>query len=473
MWNFEKFRERAALINEDGVQMTYRELQSESDRLAEEIGNRCLVFLMCSNTIGSVLGYVTFLENGIVPLLLNDHLDKELLTELLNVYQPRFIWAPDQMEKVRGLKKVYSVYGYELLKNENICDHLLHDDLALLLTTSGSTGSRKFVRQSYKNIKINTQQIVESLELDDTERPITTLPMNYTYGCSIINTHLYVGATILLTEKTVLMNGFWSFAINAGATSIAGVPYTYEMLDRLRYLQHYDLPDLRTMTQAGGKLSPKLQEKFTRYALDNGKKFIVMYGACEATARMGYLPFDKAIKKIGSCGIPVPGGTFFLIDADGSVIEEAGVTGELIYKGENVTLGYAEKPDDLSKGDEWNGILETGDMAQRDEDGFYYIVGRKKRFLKVYGNRVNLDEIERMIKMQFDYIDCAVGGVDDHVIIFVTDDLQIEAVKKYVADKTGLNPKAFHILCLESIPKNDSGKTRYAELEKYYPEKIS
>lgn len=291
--------------------------------------------------------------------------------------------------------------------------------------------------------------------------------MNYTYGLSIINSHLLVGATLLVTDKGLMQKEFWSFFKEYEATSFGGVPYTYEMLDRLRFFR-MELPSLTYMTQAGGKLTPELHKKFAEYARDAGKKFIVMYGQCEATARMGYLPAEKALEKCGSMGIAIPGGKFSLIDGDGKLITDPNVTGELVYEGANVTLGYAECGEDLIKGDEREGILQTGDMAQFDEDGYYYIVGRKKRFLKIYGNRVNLDEIDRMIKAEFNNIDCASAGKDDHMYLFLTDESLSEKVKKYVVYKTKLNPAAFKTIVVDEIPKNDSGKTLYRELEKYY-----
>lgn len=468
MWNFNEFSENIVLRSDDGTQLTYRELEEETGRLASAIGKRCLVFSMCSNTEGSVIGYVSFIQNRIVPVLLNAHLDQELLEALLEKYNPAFLWMPDAMtEKFPGFQCVYQSRGYSLLKTDYEKSWPLYEELGLLLTTSGSTGSPKFVRQSYKNIEVNTRQIAEYLELDQEERPITTLPMNYTYGLSIINSHLLVGAEILLTDKTMMERGFWSFMKEQKATSFGGVPYTYEMLDKLRFFR-MDLPDLKTMTQAGGKLIPELHKKFAKYAAEKGKRFIVMYGQCEATARMGYLPADKAVEKCGSMGIAIPGGVFHLIDVNGEAVTKPHVTGELVYEGENVTLGYAECGEDLSKGDERNGLLQTGDMAQFDEDGYYYIVGRRKRFLKIYGNRVNLDEVDRMIKGRFENLECASAGMDDHMYLFVTDEAYAEQVKEFVVAKTGLNQAAFKVIVVDSIPKNDAGKTLYRELEKYY-----
>ncbi len=468
MWNFNKFSENTALQSDDGTQLTYRELEEETGRLATAIGERCLVFSMCSNTIGSVIGYTAFIQHRIVPVLLNAHLDPELLSGLLKTYCPAYLWMPDFMtEKYSDWQKIYTSKGYTLLKTDYEKVYPLYEELGLLLTTSGSTGSPKFVRQSYKNIEANTRQIAEYLELNQEERPITTLPMNYTYGLSIINSHLLVGARILLTDKTMMERGFWSFMKEQKATSFGGVPYTYEMLDKLRFFR-MDLPDLKTMTQAGGKLIPELHKKFAEYAAEKGKNFVVMYGQCEATARMGYLPAKKAVEKCGSMGIAIPGGIFHLIDVNGETITEPHVTGELVYEGENVTLGYAECGEDLIKGDERKGILQTGDMAQFDEDGYYYIVGRRKRFLKIYGNRVNLDEVDRMIKGKFENLECASTGVDDHMYLFVTDEACADQVKEFVVAKTGLNQAAFQVIVIDSIPKNDSGKTLYRELEKYY-----
>lgn len=463
---FQNYGARDALIDEEYGKATYQELFEASEELYAQIGKRCLVFSLCKNCIESVVGYVSFLNHRVVPLLLSEEIDEELLEILLKMYQPEYIWCP--MERSRELTefvKIYQQRNYVLLKTGNR-QCILYEQLALLLTTSGSTGSPKLVRQSYQNIRSNMEAIAAYLELDDTERPITTLPMNYTYGLSVINSHLYVGASILLTDKALMQKEFWNFLKEQNATSIAGVPYTYEMLERLRFFR-MELPSIRTMTQAGGKLSPELHKKFAEYALEKGKRFVVMYGQTEATARMAYLPYEKSLEKYGSMGIAIPGGRFELIDADGKIISESGCVGELVYYGENVTLGYAEKREDLALGDKREGRLTTGDMAKRDADGFYYIVGRKKRFLKIFGNRVNLDEMERMIKQQFHEIDCACVGYDDNLCIFITDEKKSEQVKKYASEKTGLNISAFSVVHIDSIPKNEAGKTLYKALEEW------
>lgn len=468
MWNFKEYGNNPAIIAENGETVTYSELAELGEQVASAAGKRCLVFSLCTNTAGSVIGYTAFMNHRIVPVLLNAHLERELLRQLIEIYKPVFLWVPEEnWTEFPEYETRLSIYGYELLATGFEEEYELHPELGLLLTTSGSTGSPKFVRQSYRNVSENAKSIVEYLELDELERPISTLPMNYTYGLSIINSHLMVGAVLLMTDKTLMQKEFWSFFKAQEATSFGGVPYTYEMLDKLRFFR-MQLPSLRYTTQAGGKLTPELHKKFAEHAQENHRKFIVMYGQCEATARMGYLPAEYSLKKVGSMGIAIPGGKLSVIDVNGAEITEPRVTGELVYEGPNVTMGYAECGADLIKGDERGGRLETGDMAQVDEDGFYYIVGRKKRFLKIYGNRVNLDELDRMVKERFDYMDLASTGVDDHLYVFITREELLDEVKNYIIEKTGFNHVAINVIKIDEIPKNDSGKVLYKELASYY-----
>ena len=297
IWELSRYNDNIAIIDEVGNKLKYSELDHAGQELANIINGRCLVFCMCTNSIGSILGYASFVNNGIVPVMINAHMEDALRDNLINAYYPKFIWSPIEIAQklcsdCDGFKIIYDIYEYALVATGYMKQYPLYDDLCLLLTTSGSTGSPKFVRQSYVNVKSNAQAIVDYLEIDASERPITTLPMNYTYGLSIINSHLLVGATILVTDKGLMQKEFWNFFRNEGATSFGGVPYTYEMLERLRF-SRMDLPSLRYMTQAGGKITPELHARFAEYAASKNIKFIVMYGQTDATARMSYLPAEK------------------------------------------------------------------------------------------------------------------------------------------------------------------------------------
>jgi acyl-CoA synthetase (AMP-forming)/AMP-acid ligase II len=204
--------------------------------------------------------------------------------------------------------------------------------------------------------------------------------------------------------------------------------------------------------------------KLAEWAIEHGKRFVVMYGASEATARMGYLPPERSLEKQGSMGIPIPGGRFELIDADGQVISSAEQVGELVYYGPNVTLGYALTGADLNNPDENRGRLVTGDMAKRDADGYYTIVGRKKRFLKILGKRVNLDDVERLLKQRFVTGDIACGGRDDELWIYVTDPAIEEEAVEYVFTEMDINRKLQKSAVIPAIPRSASQKVLYSQL---------
>ena len=461
----EKKADTHALCCADGTEVTYGELAEHVEQMKRIYDVRCLVFCMCENTPGAVVGYLGAMENRVVPLLLGADLNIEQFDAFYHAYEPAFIWAPLRWkEKLSGriCDKVYEAYGYCLWKTGfRPCQ--MHEALGLLLATSGSTGSPKLVRLSRENVEANAESIRKYLELDETERPITTLPMQYTYGLSIINSHLLAGACILMTTESYVQNGFWKFFREREATSFGGVPYTYEILKRMRIFRG-ELPSLRSMTQAGGKLSVALQEEIGTWAEKNHVRFFVMYGQTEATARMSYLPPENCLKKPGSIGIAIPGGKFSLIGEDGVSLNQADQVGELIFEGKNVSLGYAQKKEDLQLGDENQGVLHTGDMAKMDADGYYYVVGRKKRFIKMFGVRVSLDACEQVLRAHFTDVEFACTGEDNNLEIYGTDQRAVYEATDYLSDYLRLNRKGFSAYYLPEILKNTSGKIQYTKL---------
>lgn len=466
MFDLERYSKNIAVITDKGEQLTYGELNAEAARFAEAISEKGLLFCLCENRLGSLVGYVSCLEHHNPIVLLDGSKDITVLQNLMVIYQPEYVWiSTDKIENIGG-KTIYQYATFSLQKMQyevTVDKPEINPELALCLTTSGSTGSPKFVRLSAKNILANAESIAEYLEIDENERPITTLPSYYSYGVSVINSHLIMGATILLTEGTVAQRDFWSFLKEQKATSIAGVPYTYEMLKMLRFMR-MDLPYLKTMTQAGGKLNRDIAKEYIEWAQRKEKRFFVMYGQTEATARMSYLPLEHALDKYASIGIAIPRGQFSLIDSNGNTIDVPDVDGELIYEGPNVSLGYAECRADLAKGDENNGILHTGDEARKDSDGYYYITGRMKRFVKVWGNRCNLDATEQIVKSNFT-TSCACVGVDDKITIFVTEQGLEEKIVKLLVEKTGFNSKAFDVRAIDAIPLKSSGKIDYPAMQ--------
>lgn len=456
----EEFGDAPALIEESGRIWTFEELTRQADKIAAMMEKRSLLFLLCKNQASTVAAYVGALRKRVVPLLLRADIPENLLQHLLDIYQPQYLWT-EQRKNPLG-HTLYSDETYQLLKTE-YQPYPIHSELAVLLSTSGSTGSPKLVRQSYRNIMANTTSIIEYLSLGPNDRAITTLPMYYTYGLSIIQTQLTCGGSLVLTEASVFERRFWELLNSQKVTNFGGVPYTYEMLKRMRFSK-IELPFLRFITQAGGKLAPKLSAEFAAICKEKGISFITMYGACEATARMSYLPWKYAGSKAGSIGIPIPGGRFAIMDSDGKPRDETGIEGELVYYGENVMLGYAETKDDLAKGDEQHGILATGDIAHKDEDGFYYITGRRKRFLKLFGNRVSLDAVETYLKSQ-GYLACACTGKDDKLIVYTTEAVNKKEVCTLLSKFTQLHVSAFSVVQVKELPRNDAGKILYDKLK--------
>lgn len=463
LWDLKSFGEKTALV-QDGEQYSYQQVVELSDQVASALPSRSLVFELCTNTVGSIAGYLGFLSGGIVPLLLDAEINRELLATLDGIYEPGYYWVPESMAaEFPAYAHVLTIAGYSLLSTGSSQGYELNPDLAILVSTSGSTGTPKLIRLSYRNILANTDSICEYLAITEKERAITSLPMNYVYGLSVLHTHISRGATLVLTGLNCYEGRFWKLFAEEECTSFAGVPFMYEMLDKLRFTKQLRYPSLKTMTQAGGRLSPELQDKFATFARDNGIEFVVMYGASEATARMSYLPPRYALEKRGSIGIPIPGGRFEVVDQDGAPLP-VGESGELAYYGENVSLGYATCSDDLVRGDDNRGRLLTGDLAREDGEGFYYIVGRKKRFVKILGKRTSLDEVESLIKTHFGIVELACGGKDDLLAIFVACDADPAEISRFVFKTLGINEKMIRIVPVSEIPKNTSGKTQYAQL---------
>jgi len=451
-----------AIITDDGQEITYGGIEDCAVAFSRVIEHRCLVFCLTKNTPGSVMGYLSFVANRIVPAMLDSKMDKHALAELVRRYKPQYIWLPNERsQEYRHCEIAFAQHAYSLVKLDTKNCFPLHDNLALLLTTSGSTGSPKFVRISYEAIEGNAAAIASYLSLDEKERPITTLPMNYSFGLSVINSHVLTGATLLLTSKTLMERSFWDFLKNQKATSLSGVPYTFEVLSKLRFT-NMNLPSLKTLTQAGGKMNLEVNKAIAEFCDRTGKQFFGMYGQTEATARISYLPPEYALEKLGSIGIPVPGGALSLIDEKGAPIVENDIVGELVYQGINVSMGYAIGGEDLKKEDQNQGRLLTGDLACRDTDGFYFIKGRKKRIIKIHGRRINLDELNCLLNT---VTECACAGKDDHLIVYTTNQTKIAEIEELISRQLRIHPQAYTVRYSTAIPQNPVGKVNFHQLE--------
>ena len=439
--------ERLAAIDNDGKQLTYGEIIALADDINNRVPERALCFMLVENNSACVAWVIaSILSRQIVPLILNAKTEETLYNNLLQTYKPAYIWKDGTLTRT----------------NNSIAP--LHPELSHLLPTSGSTGSPKLVRHKYENIEAAGLNISTFFELKENDRPLMVLPLYYTMGLSMVFSHLRVGAKILITNRNMTDATFWKFLKEERATSFTGVPYSFQILNLMRFFR-MDLPDLELLTQGGGKMPHDLNVKFAEYCRDHNKRWIATYGQSECTARMAYLPAKWALDKVGSIGIAVPNGELSLIDNEGCPITTPHIEGEMCYRGKNVTMGYATCLEDLTKGDERNGFIRTGDLAYFDEDGCYYIVGRMGRFLKLFGMRVGLDECEQIIANDCQ-TECACVGTDEKMIVYITDSDKQQAIKNALVEKTHIVATSFEIRVISEIPKNEAGKKLYSKLDK-------
>jgi len=454
------YPERVALITEDGHEIRYAKLLEDIDVISKHFIVRNVIFIIGKNDYTTLLFYLAALEANTVPLLLSADLQTEQLQALIKQYSPKLILANLSIDNSLDdfeLTKKYSQYG--LFTNPKVLPPNLHSDLAILMSTSGSTGSPKLVRLSMENLISNAASIAEYLNITPEERAIAHLPMSYSYGLSIINSHLYSGASFYLNNYSLMEKFFWQGMKEYKITSFSGVPFHYETL-LLLHFEKMELPHLKTMTQAGGKFTTKKLEKFLLVCEQKQISFVTMYGQTEASPRISYLPTEDTQRKTGSIGKAIPNGRLWIQDENNHNITTSGKEGELVYEGRNVFLGYAENLDDFSLGNINQGVLFTGDIACADDEGYFYIKGRIKRFLKIYGNRISLDQVERLLSKK-GYDSIAYGRDDKLLIQVVATELDINHLRREVASLIGVNFVAISVKIISEIPRLENGKVDY------------
>jgi acyl-CoA synthetase (AMP-forming)/AMP-acid ligase II len=440
------FGDRPAIVAQDGATISYVDLAARADAFAARLGPaRRLVTIEAANEIEPLVAYLGALRHGHPAMLLGP--GQAATSRVAQAYRPDVVFA-----KADG--------GWRAVVAAEPAGGL-HPELALLLSTSGSTGTPKFVRLSRTAVAANAAAIGDYLALDAGDRPVLNLPLHYSYGHSIVGSTLARGGCLLMTDASVIEPGFWDFARAQGATMLAGVPYTFDLFERVGF-RDMVLPALRRVTQAGGRLDPEVARRYAAWARERDVDFYLMYGQTEATARMAYLEPALAAEHPDAIGGPIPGGQFRLLDAEGDEVTEAGVEGELVYAGPNVMMGYAQGRDDLAGGPEL-AELRTGDLARRDDQGLYRITGRLSRIIKPFGVRVSLDEVERLLASPGRRV-IAAGDDELLAVALVGDDpaaAPVEAARRLIEAQLGLPAANFDVSARAEPPLLPSGKIDY------------
>lgn len=437
----------AIALEEGDRRVRYRELVALSEKFAARLPSTPqLVALQACNRIEAIAAYLGCLRAGHPVILLN----RESIADgrVLSGYQPDWLYSPQEGQ-------------WQLIRLNENAPLAFADELAVLLSTSGTTGAPKLVKLSRTNIHSNAEAIAAYLELSGRECAITTLNFFYSYGMAVLNSHLACGARIVLTDASVITPDFWSLFKSSEATSLAFVPYHFELLERTNFLDQ-DLPSLRYITQAGGKLQPERLKRFAGLARQRQWKFFVMYGQTEASPRISYVPPEDLLENLDSVGRPIPGGELTIIDEEGHPITSPGRAGELVYRGPNVMLGYADTRADLARPRD-TFELRTGDMAEFQSNGYVRITGRLKRFIKLYGLRINLDDLEGRLSRAGYQVYCV--GTDEILGIFHEGDVDEDALLDTVVETWGIRRPDIHVRRMYEIPLLPSGKVDYARLK--------
>jgi len=417
----------------------------ESQGLGSDGGKR-LVFFQGDNSTQSLLHYIACITAGHAVMLLSKQVSDLTMSSYLDAFNP---------DTLISFKDGQAIVDHRHAKPLGDVD----DSVCLLLSTSGSTGDPKFAKFTAEAMQANALSITEYLDITPSDIALAHLPMNYSFGISIINSHILAGASLVFTENSVMQAEFWD-CFNV-ATSFSGVPFHYEMLDKLRF-HRKTFPNLKTLTQAGGALSPTLIQKYAQTADQNGYKFYVMYGQTEAAPRLAYLPPEDCSAHAGKIGKPIPGVTLKIQNPETHAEMPPGQEGELVAFSPSITLGYASGRDDLNLPDSFLGRLATGDLARLTPSGYFEITGRMSRFIKVQGNRVNLAAVET--RLQSLDIDAICVGEDDSLFVVVTLDVDAQSVQDMVTKQFEFSPRAFKVVKLETLPRSSSGKPAYAKI---------
>ena len=412
-----------------------------------------LIFIFFNNNHQSILCYLATIASGNVAMLIDENTDQIKLQKYIKNYKPNYLFTKkkDFLDKDFFSELHYDNYNlFKINKNYSI-----HKDLILLLPTSGTTGSQKFVRISKLNLNINTQSICKIKKLDSNDICITTMPFQYTFGMSIVNSHIFSNSKIILNNDSLFNKIFWQKMIKFKVSNFGHVPFGLEILRKLNF-KKIALKSLRLIYQAGGKLDDELWRYFVELCEKKKIDFIPMYGATEATSRMSFLEKKFLKSKIGCIGKGLDNTKMYL-----SRVKKG--KGEIIFEGKNVSMGYANNFKDLSKGNYNKYKLFTKDIGYYDEDKYIYIIDRNDQFIKINGIRINILDIQNFLKTNF-FGTIAIKGRNRIIIFFDKKSINQNLIKKEFLKRFEINPNNVYFKFIKKIPTINN-KINYKKLK--------
>jgi long-chain acyl-CoA synthetase len=468
-----------AVLRADGGAVRYGQLLrlvSAGQRLLE-CPAKALVAVDAPRTLTGVVAYLAAIRSGHAVVLVENG-SADLWADLIAAYRPELLVTQPGSDVARlAERRRFRAPASGALpvwrQVDGSCGSAgtINPDLAMLIRTSGSLGHPKTVRLSYGNLRANAVAIAEALRIRPADRALASLPLDFSFGLSILNSHLAAGAATGLTCAASSSEELWWCADQMRATCVGAVPVTYQFLRASRW-EPRDHPSLRRLLHAGGALDKTSLLHFARLMSRAGGDLVTMYGQTEATARIAYLPPELLTEHLGSVGVAIPGGRMRIERADGAEAID-GEVGEVVYEGPNVMMGYALARADLGAGDSQHGILRTGDLGSL-RGGFLYLAGRADRQVKVLGRRVDLEQVELHLA------DCGVTAAvtaDTHERVLVVVEKSAErraAVQcRAIAARLGFPPGLMTVIPTDVIPRTPHGKIDYMALSHALEQRIS
>jgi long-chain acyl-CoA synthetase len=414
--------------------------------------SKLLICLAINNDLGGILCYLSALSSGHALVLSGPN---SLSSHFIDTYRPDIVlWSgPDwPLTLPPGTyASERTLFGYHMASSQIPPIEGIHEDLALLLSTSGSTGNPRLVRLSYANLAANAWQIASSLSLNGDDRAMLSLPLYYVYGLSVLHTLLAVSGTVVVNTPPVVSPSFWGRAVAENATMIPVVPSQLNLL-RGANLDAVPIPPSLSLTISGSAMDASCREWLISQIVPRNVKVHSMYGMTEAAGRIAVLPACDFLAHPTSVGRAVPGGRLDILP-----------THEIVYSGPNVMMGYADARESLSMADSGGDLLRTGDLGTIDADGNLYITSRLNRFCKILGIKISLDDLEKDLGTLGE-----VAVVSDDISIYVfhtTSDVRpLIARTKCLAARLHIPRCAFELIRTDIIPRATSGKIRYAGL---------
>ena len=435
---------------ESGTEKTLRDI----DGSLQLDDKRSLVFIYNDNRLDSVEVFLNFYRSNHAVALLGRQLHESFKQALEARYRPYYIFDPSR-QVVSGYDAVNAGGDIHLFRRQDPTFPIIDPSIKLLLSTSGSTGSPKFVKISDANLVHNAKAIMEYMPIDSKDVVPLNVPIIFVFGLSIFTTNCLAAAKMVCTNRDALQKEFWRDFDRYQYSTLGGVPYFYEMLHRIGFFKK-NHPSLRYMTHTGGLLNKNLVETIAAYNAQYNKRFFAQYGQTEASGRMAALQPEDLLRKYGAIGKAVGKGSFE-IDPE---------TRELVFHGEHIFGGYAHALHDLASYERQEKLF-TGDQATVDEDGYYYIIGRIKRIIKLFGTRFNLDEVELILKNALQGKTCLCLGVNDKTLLVahMADGLEAATIKDILKEKLAIHASSVRVKRLTNIPLTPNGKVDYPTLQ--------